>query len=691
MTSGTRDAISLKGLETLYNLGAVGNLTDGQLLEWFVAGRGAGEAAEAGFTALVDRHGPMVLRVCRQTLGDTHDAQDAFQATFLILVRKAGSVRKRDSVASWLHGIARRVALRAKSDRSRRRDYERRSAEMSARTESQTPDEPGCWPELHEELARLPEKYREPLVLCYLEGLTTDEASRRLGCPQGTVLSRLSRARERLRDRLTRRGLAAPAGLMAGGLSADVVPAALSHAVVQSALRLAGGAATTIVPASVAGLTQGILRTMILTKLGITAAAVTTVAALAAGAGALALQGPASRTRAAQASNTSRPAPAPSELIAHIGKVRALLALGVVPDDLKWTVISPDRRLETIDFIAARTKANYERIKTWKGTYSYKIRHRLNGNQLPPRFKNGLPVQNPGPLIQQTDGRTDFAIDMASGNIYRDKRTSAITFFKPGTNESEDIPGVGANDFRSILTKDDYINFRPDEQATYVYLAHLPEANNKRIARRYTDNRMRMEMRQFDLIDPRDFFGLDMLSKPWMLLEFVAKALRGKSGDNDRRVAEERFHLARADAPDGRWYCQLQELNSGRGPSVWVTAFWSPRAGFNPVGYVLADDKPDGKLNTKIEKEWTVIDGIYVPSRIKEWGWEIAGGDLSMERESKLSNGIVNRPLDPHQFDHAGLGMADGDLIIDEQKRVGYIIKDGEPVKLGDFVDPNSR
>ena len=88
MTSRTRDAVSLKGLETLYHVGAIGTLTDGQLLEWFVAGRGAGEAAEAGFTALVDRHGPMVLRVCRQILGDTHDAQDAFQATFLILVRQ---------------------------------------------------------------------------------------------------------------------------------------------------------------------------------------------------------------------------------------------------------------------------------------------------------------------------------------------------------------------------------------------------------------------------------------------------------------------------------------------------------------------------------------------------------------------------------------------------------------------------
>ena len=161
---------------------------------------------------------------------------------------------------------------------------------MSARTESQSAGEPECWPELHEEVARLPAKYREPVVLCYLEGLTTDEASRRLGCPQGTILSRLSRARERLRDRLTGRGLAVPAGLLAADLASDAaraaaVPAALSHSVIQSALWLAaGGSVANVVPVSVAGLTRGVLRTMILTKLGIAAAALTAVAALTAGA-----------------------------------------------------------------------------------------------------------------------------------------------------------------------------------------------------------------------------------------------------------------------------------------------------------------------------------------------------------------------------------------------------------------------
>ncbi len=129
MASRSMDTAGLRYLRTLYRVGVVGDLTDGQLLERFVAGRD--ESAEAGFAALVERHGPMVLRVCRQILGDAHDAEDAFQATFLVLARRAGSVRKRESVASWLYGIAQRVARRSQADAARRREHERRRAAMT--------------------------------------------------------------------------------------------------------------------------------------------------------------------------------------------------------------------------------------------------------------------------------------------------------------------------------------------------------------------------------------------------------------------------------------------------------------------------------------------------------------------------------------------------------------------------------
>ena len=171
-----------KNLHTLYLLGSVGRLTDGDLLERVVAGRDS--VAEAAFAVLVERHAPMVLRVCRETLG-AHDAQDAFQATFLVFFRRAASVQKRDSVASWLYGVARRVALRAKADEIRRRIHERRGATEVAGSPHDDADEPGSCPELHEEISRLPERYREPVVLCYLEGLTTEAVAHRAEhCPQ---------------------------------------------------------------------------------------------------------------------------------------------------------------------------------------------------------------------------------------------------------------------------------------------------------------------------------------------------------------------------------------------------------------------------------------------------------------------------------------------------------------------------
>ncbi len=172
------DASRLSGsMRTLFAVGSLCGLTDGQLLERFLRGRGDAEA-EAAFTALVERHGPMVLAVCRAVLGDRHDAEDACQAAFLVLARRAGTIRRGDSVASWLYGVARRLALRARRDAARRRALERRRLERTGSTEpaAAPPSEP--WPELYEELDRLPEPFRAAVVLCDLEGHSYEQAAR---------------------------------------------------------------------------------------------------------------------------------------------------------------------------------------------------------------------------------------------------------------------------------------------------------------------------------------------------------------------------------------------------------------------------------------------------------------------------------------------------------------------------------
>jgi RNA polymerase sigma factor (sigma-70 family) len=181
---------------------AATDMTDRALLERF-----AGQRDEAAFAELVRLHGPAVLGVCRRVLGDAHDAEDAFQVTFQVLAAKGRSLRPGDQLGPWLYGVAYRSALRARSKRARRRERERQ-APPTAKTD---PADDILWrdlrPVLDEEVQRLPEKYRVPFVLCHVQGQTYEEAAHHLGCPKGTVAIRLSRARERLRNRLTRRGL----------------------------------------------------------------------------------------------------------------------------------------------------------------------------------------------------------------------------------------------------------------------------------------------------------------------------------------------------------------------------------------------------------------------------------------------------------------------------------------------------
>jgi RNA polymerase sigma factor (sigma-70 family) len=281
----------LRRVRTLFDVGAVAGLSDGQLLERFVSGRG--EVAELAFAVLLERHGPMVLRVCRKVLRDRHDADDAFQATFLVLVRRAGSIRRRDSVACWLHGVALRVAACARAAAMRRRAHEaRRGTEMGGREIVEDPGRGDLGPALHEEIERLPNRFREAAVLCLLEGRSVDEAALRLGCPAGTIKSRLSAARERLRRRLARKGLTPSVGLFAAALAeeaeaaATTVPAALAEATTRAATRIAAAkaAAAGAVPASVATLTQGVLKAMFLSKLKLVAAASVALGVLSYGA-----------------------------------------------------------------------------------------------------------------------------------------------------------------------------------------------------------------------------------------------------------------------------------------------------------------------------------------------------------------------------------------------------------------------
>jgi RNA polymerase sigma factor (sigma-70 family) len=230
---------------------------------------------ESAFAALMQRHGPMVLGVCRRVLRDAHDADDAFQATFLVLARRAGSITDPEALAGWLYRVAYRTSLKARSAVQRRRGRETSGVvadHPDAAGASDRGDERAI--ALDDELNRLPTKYRLPLVLCYLEGMSNDEAAAQLGCPVGTLQSQLSRARQRLRVRLARRGLEAPASALLPILPLTAPPATLITATARAAVPFAVGDAGIggLLSTSVVELAEEGLKTMFLAKLKISIA-----------------------------------------------------------------------------------------------------------------------------------------------------------------------------------------------------------------------------------------------------------------------------------------------------------------------------------------------------------------------------------------------------------------------------------
>jgi RNA polymerase sigma factor (sigma-70 family) len=330
---GERDPSgALRDMGTLFSNGVLGGLTDRQLLERFVDRTDS--SSQDAFTILVERHGPMVWGVCRRLLTDRDAAADAFQATFLVLVRRAGAVRVDESLGPWLYGVSRRVAARARATSLRQRARETGGVETVAgpapdlaRTERLAL--------LDEEIGRLPEHQRAAVVLCDLESLPHDEAARRLGCPVGTVESRLSRGRQRLRDRLLRRGLAPAAAAiwpeMVRDASAAMPPALIAYTVRSITSSPAAGA----VPVAITALAQGVIQMMWLAKLKPLVAVAAALTLTSAGVAVVGRQQPAPVRAGAR--EQAKPAPLPAagaggalaapDLVANRDLARQQLAL----------------------------------------------------------------------------------------------------------------------------------------------------------------------------------------------------------------------------------------------------------------------------------------------------------------------------------------------------------------------------
>jgi RNA polymerase sigma factor (sigma-70 family) len=382
--------------------------TDGQLLECFV-----NRLDEAAFEALVRRHGPMVLGVCQRVLGNVHDADDAFQATFLVLVRKAAGLRQRELLANWLYGVAHRTALEAKTVAARRH---RRERQVSAMPEPEAPptEAEELRPHLDRELSGLPDKYREALVLCDLEGRTRREAASQLGIPPGTLSGRLTTARRLLAKRLARHGFALSGGILASA----AVPPSLMAATVKAATAVARGAAVSVVSAAVAALTERVHKTMLLTKPKLAVVLLLAVSSLC---GLLLYPSPAAQPATNQRAQPQAPARRVNQTDAEApgGDVRMLRGhSGMV----RFAAFTPDgKTLATAALVLKQAAPRKDEVILWDVT-AQKAKHTIH-------FKAPVEVWC---LTLSPDGQT-LAVGMNVGVELRDTEAGKVKRMLPGT------------------------------------------------------------------------------------------------------------------------------------------------------------------------------------------------------------------------------------------------------------------
>ncbi len=353
---------------------------------------------------------------------------------------------------------------------------------------------------------------------------------------------------------------------------------------------------------------------------------------------------------------------------------------------MQWEEVPAPSRAVVLGMIADQTQGNYESIRTWTGTYRVQLRQHMSPEAIEPLA--GARGASSA-LWQEFDFTMCFAIDIASGSAYRSKKTKQMRWVKNGSGEAVTIPNTAPVDGRSLVTAEHYVTFDPRVVwPGFVTVRNRPEAQNRRAAFRYAREKSdRHDMG--DLMDPRKFFCLSPTRRFDEELRIPMRMLMGAKGGDAQKQIDRTLKLYACAGPSGVSYRLIQAFEApaqgSHGPALYMRAVFAADAGMNATSYSLALDKAGERPARTVEWQWKSVAGVHVPAKVKESHYSEQSGKLTYYRDVELQDCAINEPLDPFQFTYRGLGLNDGELVMDNINRACYVIRNGEPELLAHY------
>ncbi len=386
----------------------------------------------------------------------------------------------------------------------------------------------------------------------------------------------------------------------------------------------------------------------------------------------------------------------PSKALASQDHREAAFGDGDTPGAASWEDLDRAQWAQVLGVLADQTQGNYERIRTWTGTYRVHVFQELSPRYVQDLLRLTQTPGTPSPMGQEADFLLRFAIDMQSESIFRSKEETKLRTFHEGSKESVKLTNGGAPpNESSVVTLEHWLHFDPKAVYPAFGTANFPEARNKRAAfREPHQDALRLGMA--DLIDPRDFFGSSRSRTFHGSLRLLLRGLGGEEGEDSKRKCLESMRIRKAVGPGGTWLRVDQDLGgagaetaqTGKAPptaKTYMSEVYSPQAAGNPVSLRFSTDKAGEHPVRLLQWQWKATAGAYVPQSVKESLYSATDGKLGFERLLDLQESAVNVPLDPSQFSYTGLGLKNGDLVMDRIDNICYVMKDGNPVKLASF------